>query len=60
VLRRRIERAQELLLIEGRSLIDIALAVGFQTQSHFTSAFARFIGQTPHAWRLAHGAARII
>jgi AraC family transcriptional regulator len=55
LLRRRIERAQEMLNVAGNSVVDIALAVGFQSQSHFTTTFARFVGQTPHAWRLAHG-----
>jgi AraC-like DNA-binding protein len=51
LLRRRIERAQE-MLTEGRtSLVEVALSVGFQTQSHFTSVFKRFVGQPPRAWR---------
>ncbi len=54
LLRRRIERAQEMLLAAELSVVEIALSVGFQTQSHFTTTFARFVGQTPHAWRLAH------
>ncbi len=58
LLRRRIERAQELLFVDGLSVIDIALTVGFQAQSHFTTTFVRFVGQAPHAWRLAHSAAR--
>ncbi len=51
VLRRRIERAQEMLLEKDASLVDIALSVGFQTQSHFTTVFKRFTGQPPRAWR---------
>jgi AraC-like DNA-binding protein len=51
LLRRRIERAQELLLQPGLSIVDVALSVGFQTQSHFTTVFRRFIGDTPHRWR---------
>lgn len=58
LLRRRIERAQEMLLVAKLSVVDIALSVGFQTQSHFTAIFARFVGQTPHAWRVAQGAGR--
>src|SRR3984893_17112521 len=37
LLRRRIERAQEMLAGTGMALVEIALSVGFQTQSHFTS-----------------------
>jgi transcriptional regulator GlxA family with amidase domain len=54
LLRRRIERAQEMLLTADLSVADIALSVGFQTQSRFTTTFARFVSQTPHAWRLEH------
>jgi transcriptional regulator GlxA family with amidase domain len=51
VLRRRIERAQELLRDSSLTLVDVALSVGFQTQSHFTTVFKRFTGETPHRWR---------
>lgn len=54
LLRRRIERAQEMLLGTGMSLVDVALSVGFQTQSHFTSVFKRYAGQPPRAWRESH------
>jgi AraC-like DNA-binding protein len=50
LLRRRIERAQELLRREPISLSDVALSVGFQTQAHFTTVFKRFVGRTPHRW----------
>jgi transcriptional regulator GlxA family with amidase domain len=53
VLRRRIERAQDLLRNSNRALVDVALGVGFQTQAHFTTVFKRFAGQTPHRWRQA-------
>ncbi len=55
LLRRRIERAQEMLAETGMSLVDIALSVGFQTQSHFTSVFKRYVGQPPRAWRESRG-----
>jgi AraC family transcriptional regulator len=55
LLRRRIERAQEMLVEDGASLVDVALSVGFQTQSHFTSVFKRFVGQPPRAWRQSRG-----
>jgi AraC family transcriptional regulator len=54
LLRRRIERAQEMLAEDRESLVEIALSVGFQTQSHFTSVFKRFVGQPPRAWRQRH------
>ena len=54
MLRRRIERAQELLKQAEITLVDIALTVGFQTQAHFTTVFKRFIGDTPYQWRSAY------
>jgi AraC-like DNA-binding protein len=55
LLRRRIERAQEMMVEDAESLVNVALSVGFQTQSHFTSVFKRFVGQPPRAWRQCHG-----
>jgi len=57
LLRRRIERAQEMLAETRMSLVDIALSVGFQTQAHFTSVFKRYSGQPPRAWRESRGVA---
>ncbi|MBS7538116.1 helix-turn-helix transcriptional regulator [Ancylobacter lacus] len=54
LLRRRIERACQLLLETRTPLVEIALGVGFQTQAHFTTVFRRFVGDTPHQWRSAH------
>jgi AraC-like DNA-binding protein len=55
LLRRRVERAQEALLSDGASVVDVALSVGFQSQPHFTTIFRRIVGQPPHAWRLSNG-----
>lgn len=46
VLSRRLERA-EVLLNGELSLSEIALVVGFSSQSHFTEAFRRRTGRTP-------------
>jgi AraC family transcriptional regulator len=51
LLRRRIERAREMLVDARLSSVENALSVGFQTQSHFTNVFRRFVGQPPLAWR---------
>ena len=51
LLRRRIERAQTLLSASRRPLCEVALDVGFKSQAHFTTVFARFVGETPSAWR---------
>ena len=47
VLERRVERAKWMLRTARASLVDISLAVGFDSQSHFTSAFGRMVGATP-------------
>lgn len=52
VLRKRIERAQQLLAATSDALVDIALSVGFQTQAHFTTVFKKFTGTTPYQWRM--------
>jgi AraC-like DNA-binding protein len=54
VLRKRIERAQQLLAGTGEPLASIALAVGFQSQAHFSTVFKRFAGLSPHQWRAAN------
>jgi AraC family transcriptional regulator len=34
-------------------LVQVGLSVGFQTQSHFTAVFKRFVGEPPRAWNQA-------
>ena len=51
LMRKRIERAQDLLLSGGMDLADVALACGFVDQSHFTRVFARHMGSPPGQWR---------
>ena len=54
LLRRRIECAQEMLLDAERPVVDIALSLGFQTQSHLSPPPSRGSSdRLPHAWRLA-------
>jgi AraC family transcriptional regulator len=50
LLSRRIERARALLM-EGMPIVQVALAVGFQAQAHFTTAFRNLSGVTPARWR---------
>lgn len=47
----RVDRAKQLLQKTNNSIMDIALAVGFQTQAHFTTVFKRHENTTPHQWR---------
>jgi AraC family transcriptional regulator len=50
-LRRRIQRAEELLRTTTMPIFEIAPTVGFQTQAHLTTVFKRFAGCTPGRWR---------
>jgi AraC family transcriptional regulator len=51
VLERRVRRAQRHLAHGNESLSAIALASGFSSQAHFSSAFKRFVGVTPGEYR---------
>jgi AraC family transcriptional regulator len=51
VLRRRIERAEQLLDGSTVPLGEIAARCGFADQSHFTKVFARVARVTPGDWR---------
>jgi AraC family transcriptional regulator len=52
VIRRRLERAKQLLAEGPLPLTEVAASVGFQTQSHFTDLFRRHAGVTPRRFRL--------
>ena len=54
VMRRRLLRAQELLVSTDLPFIDIALATGFADQSHFSRRFHQMTGVPPRAFRLQH------
>jgi AraC-like DNA-binding protein len=56
VIRRRIERAQGLMLSTDASLSEIALDCGLADQSHLTRLFRRVVGESPRAWRRARAA----
>lgn len=58
LLNHRIEHAKTLLTTTERPLAEIALAVGFSTQAHFSTVFKRISGESPARWRLASKAAR--
>ena len=51
VLSRRLWRAEELLSYARSTLVDIAAAVGFANQSHFTAVFKSRIGISPGAYQ---------
>jgi AraC-like DNA-binding protein len=51
----RISKAQELLRYTKLSITDIAMEVGYQTHSYFTSKFRMITGVTPTKFRASHG-----
>jgi AraC family transcriptional regulator len=53
LMRRRIERAQGLMLSTSTPLGQIAVECGLSDQAHFNKLFLRYVGETPGAWRRA-------
>jgi AraC family transcriptional regulator len=51
LLRERIHEAQRLLSTTSQPLVEIALQTGFADQSHFHTAFRRWVGTTPSRYR---------
>jgi AraC-like DNA-binding protein len=51
LLQSRLLRAMALLTEPGRTVIDVATEVGFDSVSAFTRAFVRLAGETPTAYR---------
>ena len=51
VLRRRIQKARNLLTNTDAPIADIALAVGFSSQSHLSNWFLRLVGVSPASYR---------
>lgn len=55
LIKARVARAQEMMVGSDKPLADVALAVGFSDQAHFTRSFTKLVGRSPGAWRRAHG-----
>ena len=53
VIRRRVERAQGLMLASSAPLSQIALDCGLADQAHLSRLFRRVVGETPRSWRRA-------
>jgi AraC family transcriptional regulator len=51
VIKRRIDRARDLLRRDDKTISEIAYAVGFSSQSHLTANFRRMTGLTPRKFR---------
>jgi AraC-like DNA-binding protein len=54
VMRRRVKRAQRLLLETDDSLRDVARACGYSEEGQFTNRFRRVMGECPASWRRKH------
>ena len=53
IIRRRMERAQGLMLATEKPLSEIAAECGLADQAHLTRVFHRIVGESPAAWRRA-------
>jgi len=53
LIKRRMQRAQGLMLTTDAALGQIALECGLADQSHLSRLFHRFVGESPAAWRRA-------
>jgi len=53
LLQMRVEQAKATLSATETPLAEVALAVGFCTQAHFSTVFKRLTGETPARWRIA-------
>jgi AraC family transcriptional regulator len=53
IIRRRMERAQGLMLSTQLPLCDIAIQCGMADQAHLTRMFRRIVGESPGVWRRA-------
>jgi len=51
----RLERARRLLLQTSMPILDVAIACGFVSASHFTKSYREFFGHTPSEERAAAG-----
>src|ERR1035437_1293749 len=51
VLRRRVERALQMLKETSTNLVDIAYDLGFSSQGHFTTVFSKIVGVSPSNYR---------
>jgi transcriptional regulator GlxA family with amidase domain len=54
VMRRRLARAQDLLVKTDLALAEVALTTGFADQSHFCRRFREFVGLPPRSYRMQY------
>jgi AraC family transcriptional regulator len=56
LLQQRIESAKDILSTTDMALAEVALALGFHAQAHFSTVFKKLTGETPARWRKSHRA----
>jgi AraC-like DNA-binding protein len=54
LLQQRIESSKHILSTTDMGLAEVALALGFHAQAHFTTVFKKLTGETPARWRKSH------
>jgi AraC family transcriptional regulator len=54
IIQRRIEHAQNMILLTDKPLSEIALECGFADQPHLTRLFRTIVGVSPGVWRRTH------
>jgi AraC-like DNA-binding protein len=50
--RKRIDKAKELLATGQATVTEVCFAVGFQSLGSFSTLFHKFVGQSPHRYRI--------
>jgi AraC family transcriptional regulator len=53
-MRRRLARAQDLLVKTDLALAEVALTTGFADQSHFCRRFRELVGLPPRSYRMQY------
>ncbi len=48
---KRVELAKSVMAATNMPLVEVAFAIGFNAQAHFSTVFKRFTGQTPVQWK---------
>jgi AraC family transcriptional regulator len=56
VMRRRVERAQRLMMLSSDSLSQISAECGFANEFHLSNLFRKIVGGRPGTWRRSHAA----
>ena len=53
IMKRKVEESKRILRYTSRPIVDVALYLGFSSQSHFSHTFKKYTGMTPNEYRTA-------